>query len=270
MGTTDQPRSLPRRVLVSLQLGGAFFALANVVCVAIIAYAYLSAKREPRTLEVKGSAKKTIASDTVAWEGRITARDADLVKAYDKLKADSDRVSAFIRAAGIADNEVTISAINTNKIYQREVIPTPPAPGSSSSNAAPTIVQSNKIEMYVLTQSIRIESHNMEKVPTIARSATNLIKEGVEIESGSPQYLYSKLSELKIDMLAEATKDATTRATQIVTNANGALGELVDARMGVMQINPKGVTDVSATGNNDVTSLEKDILAVVTVRFELK
>jgi hypothetical protein len=75
---------------------------------------------------------------------------------------------------------------------------------------------------------------------------------------------------LKIDMLAEATKDATLRATQIVENANGKLGKLVEARMGVMQINPKGVTSVSDTGNNDTTSLEKEILAVVTVSFELK
>ena len=40
--------------------------------------------------------------------------------------------------------------------------------------------------------------------------------------------------------------------------------------MGVMQINPKGVTDVSGTGNNDTTAYEKEILAVVTVRFELR
>jgi hypothetical protein len=71
-------------------------------------------------------------------------------------------------------------------------------------------------------------------------------------------------------MLAEATKDATLRATQVVTNANGKLGPLVEAKMGVMQINAKGVTDVSGTGNNDTTSLEKEILAVVTVWFELR
>ena len=124
--------------------------------------------------------------------------------------------------------------------------------------------------MYVLTQAIRIESHDMQKVPAVGRSVTSLIKDGVEIESPEPRYLYSKLSELKIDMIAEATKDATTRATQIVSNANGSLGKLVEARLGVMQINPKGVTAVSDTGNNDTTSLEKDILAVVAVRFELK
>ena len=90
--------------------------------------------------------------------------------------------------------------------------------------------------------------------------------QGVEIDSGSPRYLYTKLSELKIDMLADATKDATMRATQVVTNANGKLGRLVEAKMGVMQINPKGSSATSAEGNNDTTSFEKEITAVVTAR----
>ena len=70
---------------------------------------------------------------------------------------------------------------------------------------------------------------------------------------------------LKINMLAEATKDATARAEQIVGNANGRLGKLVEARMGAMQINPKGVSATSAEGNNDTTSYEKEITAVVRI-----
>jgi hypothetical protein len=270
MANSDKPQSAPRRFIVSLQLGGAFFAVANVICVAIFAYAYLASRLEPRTLEVKGSAKKTITSDTIVWEGVVTAHDADLIQAYNKIKTSADHVTDFIHAAGIPDKQVTAGSITTNKIYQREVVPPAPGNDDDKDKHAPVIVQTSKIEMYVLTQQIRIESHDMEKVPAISRNVTSLIKDGVEIESGSPSYLYSKLSDLKIDMLAEATRDATNRATQIVTNANGRLGKLVDAKMGVMQINPKGVSDVSSTGNNDETSLEKDILAVVTVRFELR
>lgn len=269
MNASDNNQSLPRRIIVSLQLGGFFFAVANVICVAILAYVYLSVKHEPRTLEVKGSAKKAIVSDTVAWTSTITARDAELVKAYDKIKADADRVAAFIKNAGVPDSEVTVSAIATNKIFKKEIIPSPAGPRGAAA-APPTILETNKVEVYVLTQTITVESRDMEKVPAVSRAVTSLIKDGVEIESGSPQYLYSKLSELKIDMLAEATKDATLRATQIVTNANGSLGKLVEAKMGVMQINPKGETGVSDTGNNDTTSREKEILAVVTVRFELR
>jgi uncharacterized protein len=266
MYAQNQNQSLPRRVFLSLQIGGAFFAAANVVCVAILAYTYLASKSEPRTLEVKGSAKKEIVSDRIAWEGTFAARDPDLITAYSKLKSDADRVAAFLHAAGIPDGEVTFSAVSTEKTYEREVVPKV----DDSGKTVPQIVQTPRVAMYELTQSVDIDSDEMDKVPAVSRSITSLIKDGVEIDSGQPRYLYSKLSELKIDMLGEATRDATLRATQIVTNANGTLGRLLAAKMGVMQINPKGVTDVSDTGNNDTTSLDKDVLAVVTVQFELK
>ena len=171
MSTPEKPSFLPQRVIVSLQLGGIFFAIANVVCVAILAYAYLSVKHEPKTLEVKGSAKKAIVSDTITWDGTISTRDPDLIKAYDKIKADADRVAGFIHKAGIADTQVTIAAITTNKIFQREVAP-PPLPsgeGTPEKTRGPVIIQTNKIEMYVLTQGIHIESQDMEKVAAISR-----------------------------------------------------------------------------------------------------
>jgi hypothetical protein len=93
---------------------------------------------------------------------------------------------------------------------------------------------------------------------------------GIEIDSEQPRYLYTKLSELKINMLAEATKDATTRAEQIVNNANGRLGKLVEARMGVMQITPKGVSDTSGEGINDTSSYEKEITSIVAAKFEVR
>ena len=267
------------RMIVSLQIGGFFFAMANIICVAILAWTYLSVKLEPKTIEVKGSAKKAITSDLISWSGSITARDADLVKAYDKLKSQADKVAAYLKANGIPEKEVTFSSISTEKIYAREVLPsgvntTTNQDGNSNDenrqvSNKPIIVTSHKIESYVLTQVVTIESHDMDRVPTVARSITSLIKDDVEIDSGSPNYLYTKLSELKIDMLAEATKDATTRAQQIVTNANGHLGKLVEAKMGVMQINPKGSSATSAEGNNDTSSLEKEITAIVTCRFEL-
>jgi uncharacterized protein len=263
MSSASPATSRARRLIVTLQLGGVFFALANIICVAILAWTYVHVKLEPKTIEVKGSAKKAITSDLISWSGTITARDAELPKAYDKLKADADRLAAFLKDKGVPDKEITFSSITTEKMYQKEAVP-------NGRNGEPTIIQTNKIEMYVLTQTVTVESTDMKRVPEVARNVTTLIKDDVEIDSGSPRYLYTKLSELKIDMLAEATKDATTRATQIVTNANGSLGRLVEAKMGVMQINPKGSSATSAEGNNDTTSLEKEITAVVTARYEVQ
>lgn len=267
--TNGKSYSLPEKIVVTLRAGGGFFALANVVCVAIFAWAYLSVKLEPKTLAVTGSARKAIVSDLVTWAGVITAHDPDLVKAYDTLNVSAGKVRAFLVASGIPESNITSSAISTSRRFKQEILAVPPAaPGAQP--PPPTIITTEKVEMYTLTQTISISSPDMVRVPAVARSVTSLIKEGVEIDSESPCYLYTKLSELKINMLAEATKDATTRAEQIVNNANGRLGRLVEARMGVMQINPKGVTATSAEGINDTSSYEKEITSIVSARFEVR
>jgi len=263
--------SLPQSIVVSLKAGGIFFAVANVVCVALIVWAYLTIKLEPKTITVTGSAKKAIVSDLVTWSGTISAKDTNLVQAYNTLKASSDKVGDYLLKQGIPASEITFSAIETTRRFHQEIIPAAQAAiGAPGGPVPPTVITTDKVESYTLAQSVSLESHDMARVPGVSRSITSLIRDGVEIDSGAPRYLYTKLSELKIDMLAEATKDATMRAQQIVNNANGALEKLVEAKMGVMQINPKNVSAVSDTGNNDTTSYEKEITAIVTVRFIVK
>jgi hypothetical protein len=267
--TTDKPVTLPDKIVVTLRAGGVFFAIANVICVSILAWVYLSVKLEPKALAVTGSARKAIVSDLVTWSGTVTAKDPNLIKAYDALKTGSDKVKDYLLGNGIPESEITLSAITTTRRLHQEIVPNP-APSSGSPPAAPIVITTDKVDMFTLTQSISISSTNMAKVPMVSRGVTSLIKEGVEIDSNSPGYHYTKLSELKINMLADATKDATTRAEQIVNNAHGRLGKLVEARMGVMQINPKGVSATSAEGNNDTSSYEKEITAIVSVKFEVK
>jgi hypothetical protein len=264
---SDPSSPKPSRMIVSLQVGGIFFALANVICVAILAWAWLSVRLEPKTLNVTGSAKKQIDSDRIVWDGTLSAQDAELTKAYDKLKTNADHVLAFLKANGISESDITFSQITTQKHFAKQIVPQPEVNGTPQ---PPAVIDTDQVKDYLLTQNVEVSSTDMVKVPEVARSVTSLIKDGVEIDSGSPMFLYTKLSELKIDMLAEATRDATLRATQIVTNANGHLGKLVEARMGVMQINPRGSSATSAEGNNDTTSFAKEITAVVEARFELR
>ena len=269
--TNNKPGLLPEKLVITLRAGGVFFAVANVICVAILAWAYLSVKLEPKTLAVTGSARKAIVSDRVHWTGTITAKDANLVKAYDILKVSADKVHAFLVARGVPASQITLSAITTTRYYRQEVVGARNAGGEEGgAPAKPVLITTDKISYYALTQTIGVDSTEVLKVPEAARAVTDLIKEGVEIDSGAPSYLYTKLSELKINMLAEATKDATARAEQIVNNANGRLGKLVEARMGVMQITPKGVTATSGEGINDTTSYEKEITSIVAAKFEVR
>ncbi len=262
--------SFPGKVIVTLKAGGIFFAIANVVCVALIVWGYLAVKIEPKTIQVTGSARKVITSDLVTWSASVTVKAPQLLAAYEQLKANSDKARAYLLAHGLNQAEVKLSAINTSRRFEQKFIAPTTQVGSGDKAPQPVLVTTDQVAMYTLTQVISVESRDVARIPEVARSITELIKDGVEIDSGPCSFLYTKLSELKIDMLAEATKDATARAEKIVNNTNSRLGKLVEARMGVMQINPKNISATSSEGNNDTTSLEKEISTIVSTRFEVK
>ena len=100
---------------------------------------------------------------------------------------------------------------------------------------------------------------------------TSLLEQGVSITSDAPRYFYTRLGELKVEMLAAAGKDARARAENIIKSAGGAeIGKLTVADMGIININPANSTQTSEEGNNDTSSLDKDIITIVHAEFELE
>jgi hypothetical protein len=126
---------------------------------------------------------------------------------------------------------------------------------------------SNEIVGYELKQSVTVTSNDVDKIARIAREATELINQGILLESGSPDFYYTKLGDLKVEMLGEAAKDAKARADKIAESTSSSIGNIRSARMGVMQITAPESTEVSDYGINNTSSIEKDVTAVVNASF---
>lgn len=239
-----------RPVLVALILGGA------VVCSsAILARAAVDVFRirhQSKMVTVTGSAKRRIQSDLIVWRGRVQAQAPDLAAAYKTLSADVGRVMAFVGGQGIDPKEVVVEAAQTTQVHPHD---------KEGHELTETTVG------YEMQQSIEVTSHDIDKVARTANEATRLIEGGVYINSEPPRYLYTKLAELKIQMLAEAAKDARVRADQIANSTGSRVTSLQIAKMGVMQINAANEMEVSAEGTNDTSSIEKDVMAIVTATF---
>jgi hypothetical protein len=84
------------------------------------------------------------------------------------------------------------------------------------------------------------------------------------------QYVYTKLTSLRPELLAQATKDARSRAGVIVDATGSHLGKLRRVSVGVFQITAPNSTEVQDYGVYDTSTLEKDVTAVVNVTFSLK
>lgn len=232
---------------------GVALAIGLVVAATIGGLSFVKARRGDQTITVTGSARKRIRSDLVIWRAGVSFQAPALADAYRSLSESVPRVKAYMISKGIAENQITISSISSQTLHSRN------DQGEDT----------GQITGYSLRQQLEVRSTEVDKIAKIAREATELINQGILLESMAPEYLYTKLGEEKITMLAEAAKDAKTRAERIAESTGSSIGSVRSARMGVLQITPADSNEVSDSGLNDTSSLEKDITAVVNIGFEI-
>ena len=230
---------------------GVALALGLVLASMIGGWAFVKGKRGDQTIVVTGSARKRIRSDLVIWRASVTYQAAALADAYRSLSESVPRVKSYLVGKGIPENQITISSISSQTLHAKT--------GEGE--------DTGQITGYSLRQELEVRSTDVDRIAKIAREATELINQGILIESAAPEYHYTKLGDLKVAMLSEAAKDAKVRAQQIAQSTGSSIGSVRSARMGVLQITPADSNEVSDTGMNDTSSLEKDITAVVNVGF---
>lgn len=234
-------------------------AAVSAVSIAAGTWERVRTKPEKRTLQVTGSATQRIISDLIEWSARIETVEADRTSGYRNLRQHVDAAQAYLVAEGLAADDIRVSAATSYEVIDMEYV------GSGKER-----VQRRISRGWRTTQIISVRSKDIARVEKVSREITQLLEKGVPISSNSPTYHYTKLGELKIDMLARASRDARERAEKIVESGGGQnLGKLWAAKMGVININPANSSATSWEGNNDKGSLEKDIITIAHLTFEL-
>ena len=146
-------------------------------------------------------------------------------------------------------------------------------PGEVSLNPVSTetlTTEAGRVTGYKLTRSFEVRSSRVGAIATLVEESRKLLAQGVPLQAQSPQYVYTKLADLRPNLLADATKDALARAKVLVDATGGKLGGLRDVNVGVFQITAPNSTEVSDYGVYDTSTLRKDVTAVVNVTFALK
>jgi hypothetical protein len=211
-------------------------------------------RRPAEAITVTGSAKRPIRADFVIWRASVGIQSPSVVTASSELRAEANRVRQFLRANGVADSMLTVKPIETYAVP--EVVETGRETG--------------RIIAYRLTQQFEVRSTDVDAITALSQKAGDLMAEGVGLSSQAPEYLYTKLADLRVSLIEDATRDAKLRAEAIAKSTGGAVGSVRQARVGVFQITPRFSTEITDYGMNDVSAIEKDVTAVVHVTFALR
>ena len=229
----------------------AIVAFTAIICFWILSNAYKYKFKTAETISVTGLAEKDFVSDQIVWTGNYSRKMMDLKAAYTSLKEDEGKIRIYLKEKGIADNEMVFSAVNLSKDFDRKI----DANGREIGN---------EFTGYNLRQDITVDSKSIDKVEKISREVTELIQSGIEFNSSSPSYYYTKLAELKLDLLAKASADAKQRAETIAKNSGSGLGKIKKANMGIFQITGKNSNENYSYGGALNTSSKNKTASITT------
>lgn len=242
----------PRPYLFGM-LAGLFLAVGIAFAAIILTQAWTRIA-ESEVVNVTGSARKNVRSDLVIWRAGFTVDAPTLLAAQEKQQTALARVLAFLALHGLSD--VAASPVQIQELTARQ----------KTDDETVALVRVG----YRLTQAITVRSPEVDRVPKLAGNTGELLQQEVALVSEGFEFIYTKAGDTKVEMMADATRDARARAEQIGAQGGRQIRELRSARMGVVQINPLYSTATSWTGNNDTSSVDKTITATVSASFALR
>ncbi|WP_298631601.1 SIMPL domain-containing protein [uncultured Porphyromonas sp.] len=239
-------------------IGTLAIAVAMIVAVVIGGRALVHRNDGPKTLSVKGGAEQDFVSDLVVWNVTIQSHSSTPLEGLKDVERQQKILASFLSARKVQESEVVFGPVS----YREDVT------GYYDPKQERYIEIKNG---FVVQQTATVTSQRVDEIENVVREVCYLIAQDVTATSEDPRYYYTKLADLKLEMVAAASEDARLRAEQIASESKAHLGGLRKASLGTFQIIGKHSNeDYSWGGNFNTSSKEKTVSITVTAEYLVK
>ncbi len=254
----------PKSRGIFIMIGMLFISAAIAGSAYWVSETFYKVKALSNSISVTGSAEKIVKSDTVKWNSSFsrTVPVEGLKDGSNQMKADLDVILRVFKQRGIDEGQISVQTLTITPICELQT--------NYDYSSGSKSCSGNRLSGFNFSQSIIVQSNDVEKVSDLSQEAAGyFIDQGVLFASQGIEFYYSKLGELKMDLIADATANAKGRAEQIATTTGAQIGFLQSAGIGVFQVTAINSTEISDYGYYDTSSIDKKVTAVVRASFSL-
>jgi hypothetical protein len=239
---------------VKNQLASAIILPALLLAIGIAAAGYFvsqmhyNAKVALNTAEAKGLAERRVKADRANWtiSLSVTGKSRDEIAGlYRNAEQDQQAIIDVLTKGGLKEEEIDVGVISYSMREYRD--------------HTQTVVD----ERHTLTGSVGVETTNVAIIKPLRAAVNKLLAEGINLTNNAPGYHFTKMNDIKPEMLKEATRNAQIAATEFAESVGNRVGRIRSARQGAFT-----VVDVGST-HGDTRALQKDVRVVTTVSFYL-
>lgn len=216
---------------------------------------YYQAKINANSVTVKGLAEKDVRADMAIWSLQFVVTGNNLSELQNKISGQAQTIVEFLKKRGFAETEISLSPITTNDLLAN------PYQNANETDG----------RRFILTQSVEVQTQKVDEVANSLSATNDLISKGIvftqDYNGGSrASFLFTKLNDIKPQMLEEATQNAKEAAYQFAKNSGSEVGKIKRASQGVFSVQPR----VDADSIRESQQIDKKVRVVSTVEYWLK
>ncbi|ALE17270.1 Putative periplasmic protein [Altererythrobacter epoxidivorans] len=237
------------RGFLSDPMTGRWFGTAVIASIGLMAGGYLlgngllRAKEAERSVTVRGLAERDVTADLATWTISYSSTSTDLAGAQAKVRRDTEAIEQFFAGLGF------------------------PADALQPTGANVSSYTSNRETNYTVRQRLSLRTNDIALAQKAVARQFDLVDRGVMLEEGSGMsYTFTKLNDIKPEMVAEATRDARSAAEQFADDSGAEVGAIKNATQGYFSIEAR---DGEGGGWGVSDSPYKKVRVVTTVDFTI-
>jgi hypothetical protein len=210
-----------------------------------------------QSITVKGLAEKPIKADSAEWSINVGVAAPTQAEALQAVAQEREVVEAFLTKQGLGSETWSVDVETISPHYEEIFI-----------KDTPRQVQKG-FDAY---QNIRVTSKDLAKITAANKAFLQLKADNHPVSAQAPNYLVSDLESVKMSLIADATKNARSRATEFVKQDGVKVGVMKSANQGAFYILAKGgeASDDSYGGVYDKSTIDKMARVVVTIVYNIE
>lgn len=209
-----------------------------------------AARLTDRYVTVKGVAERDVEADLAIWPIRFVATGDDLAAVQAEIQRQATGVAVFLADAGIPPDAVRVQSVDVTDVLAQAY-------------------RSGRTESrFIIAETLLVRSTDVGRVEATSQRVGALIDAGVVLsgEGGAgPSYLFTRLNDVKPEMIAEATRRAREGAEQFAADSGSRVGGIRRANQGLFQILARD----GAPGTSQERQIEKTVRVVSTIEYLL-
>lgn len=219
--TDSGRRSSAGMLFVALAIVAGAFLLGRELHHGLIEF-----KDRERAVTVKGLAEREVTADVALWPIQFVDAGNDYAGLYASVQEKTAMVRAFLEAAGFPEDEVSVAPpAVTDKLAQRYGV-------------------TGEVGLrYTATRTVTVYSEQVDLVRSTMSRLDELGRKGIvfntEDYQARPQFLFTKLNDLKPEMIEEATRNAREVARKFAEDSDSSVGRIRRASQGQFSIDDR-------------------------------